>query len=76
FGGQKFIETSVLKIQELKKWREAQSLSFEIEVDGGIKTENIDLVAKAGANIFVSGSGIFKTPDYQKTISQMKASIQ
>lgn len=76
FGGQKFIETSVSKIQELKKWRDAQKLSFEIEVDGGIKVENIDRVAKAGANIFVSGSGIFKTPDYQKTISQMKAKVQ
>ncbi len=76
FGGQKFIETSVSKIQELQKWRTTHHLSFEIEVDGGIKTENIDQVAKAGANIFVSGSGIFKTPDYQKTISAMKAKIQ
>ena len=75
FGGQKFIKTSIPRIQELKKWRKAQALSFEIEVDGGIKIENIDQVAKAGANIFVSGSGIFKTPDYQKTISQMKAKI-
>lgn len=75
FGGQKFIETSVSKIQELKKFRTTRKLSFEIEVDGGIKVENIGQAAKAGANIFVSGSGIFKTSNYQKTISQMKAKI-
>ena len=76
FGGQKFIETSVSKIQELKKFRTTRKLSFEIEVDGGIKVENIGQAAKAGANIFVSGSGIFKTSNYQKTISQMKAKTQ
>ncbi len=76
FGGQKFIGASVSKIQDLKKWRETQGLSFEIEVDGGIKVDNIGLVAKAGANIFVSGSGIFKTPDIQKTISQMKTKVR
>src|SRR3989338_3484450 len=75
FGGQKFIESSISKIQELKKFRTTRKLSFEIEVDGGIKTENIGQVAQAGANIFVSGSGIFKTPNYQKTISQMKAKL-
>lgn len=75
FAGQSFMKNSVQRITTLKHWRESQKSSFEIEVDGGIKLENIEEVAKAGANLFVSGSGIFKSSDYQKIISQMREKI-
>ncbi|HBQ21455.1 MAG: ribulose-phosphate 3-epimerase [Deltaproteobacteria bacterium GWA2_38_16] len=75
FAGQTFIESSLEKIIDLKKYRTVRKLSFEIEVDGGIKAANIGKTAKAGANIFVAGSGIFKTKDYGKTILQMRRDV-
>ena len=72
FGGQGFIPASLEKVRKLKEIREKQNLSFLIEIDGGIKTENIAEVSKAGTDVFVVGSGIFKTPNYSKTIQEMK----
>lgn len=72
FAEQKFIENCIDKIREVHSFRATQKLSFEIEVDGGIKVDNIEPLAKAGADIFVAGSAIFKSKDYQKTISEMK----
>ena len=60
FGGQKFIPNIVNKIKKLKSIKEKQNLKFDIEVDGGINLDNSKLVVKAGANILVSGTTIFK----------------
>jgi len=73
FGGQKFIPTMLPKIKKLRKMLDSAGCSsVAIEVDGGIVVENIGEVSRAGADIFVSGSGIFKTPDYKKTIALMR----
>lgn len=73
FGGQSFIPASFGKITALKKMIDDRSLDTGIEVDGGIKVDNIGPVAKAGADIFVSGSGVFGTPNYKETIDRMRA---
>ncbi len=75
FGGQKFIEGTAEKIKELEKYRKVHKLNFEIEVDGGIKESNIAELAKAGANIFVAGSAIFKSPDYKQTLKGMRGKL-
>jgi ribulose-phosphate 3-epimerase len=51
-------------------------LDVEIEVDGGIKVENVDEVTRAGANVLVAGAGIFATKDYQETIAKMRANAE
>jgi ribulose-phosphate 3-epimerase len=76
FGGQSFIESALAKITELRRQIEERGLDVDIEVDGGIKLDNIARVVAAGANVIVSGSGIFQTPDYGKTIAAMKAACQ
>jgi ribulose-phosphate 3-epimerase len=72
FGGQAFIPDVLPKIKELRALVNERQLSLLIEVDGGIKTDNIDVVVRAGAEVIVSGSGIFKTPDYAITIREMR----
>jgi ribulose-phosphate 3-epimerase len=72
FGGQAFIPDVVPKIKELRALVIERQLPLLIEVDGGIKADNIDVVIRAGAEIIVSGSGIFKTPDYAATIHEMR----
>ncbi|MEJ2067282.1 MAG: ribulose-phosphate 3-epimerase [Deltaproteobacteria bacterium] len=75
FGGQEFIPTRLPKIEQLKRMITEQKLKVEIEVDGGIKVENIGEVARRGGDIFVAGSGIFGTPDRKATISTMRKEI-
>ncbi len=75
FGGQKFISSMVPKIRQLKAKLEAAGRMIPVEVDGGICLENIKDVSDAGADIFVSGSGILKTDDYLSTITGMKKLI-
>lgn len=72
FGGQKFIASALDKVRELRRMIEDRGLDVDIEVDGGIKTDNIDVVVAAGANVIVSGSGVFGTPDYAATIGEMR----
>ncbi|MFT6328505.1 MAG: ribulose-phosphate 3-epimerase [Bermanella sp.] len=72
FGGQSFIENTLTKITQLKKIIEAKSLNIRIEVDGGIKVDNIKSVWDAGADMFVAGSAIFNTDNYADTIAAMK----
>ena len=72
FGGQAFIADVLAKIEEVRKRLEPSIL---VEVDGGIKTDNIDRVVKAGGEVIVSGSGIFKTPNYVETIRQMRQAV-
>jgi ribulose-phosphate 3-epimerase len=72
FGGQSFIPSALDKIRDLRRLLDDRGLDVDIEVDGGIKTDNIDAVVAAGANVLVSGSGIFGTKDYAATISEMR----
>jgi ribulose-phosphate 3-epimerase len=72
FGGQAFIPDVLAKITEAKNLITERKLPILIEVDGGIKTDNIARVVQAGGNVIVSGSGIFKTADYTATIQQMR----
>jgi ribulose-phosphate 3-epimerase len=72
FGGQSFIPSALEKIRALRRMIDEQGLAVEIEVDGGVKLDNIEKVIAAGANVVVSGSGVFGTPDYAATIAAMK----
>ncbi len=72
FAGQAFIEDVLPKIEKAKKVIEQRKLPILIEADGGIKADNIGRVVKAGAEVIVSGSGIFKTSDYADTIRRMR----
>jgi ribulose-phosphate 3-epimerase len=76
FGGQKFIEAVLPKITDLRRTIDERGLQVDIQVDGGIKLDNVDRVVAAGANILVSGSGIFQTPDYAATIAAMRAKAE
>lgn len=72
FGGQKFIESSLAKIKELKKYREANNLDFMIEVDGGINKETGALSRAAGADVLVAGSFIFNNINRKEAIDSLK----
>ena len=76
FGGQEYLPSMTGKIELLRSQLVRSGLSVDIEVDGGIKTDNVAEVVRAGANVIVSGSGIFKTNDYGKTISAMRDNIR
>jgi ribulose-phosphate 3-epimerase len=76
FAGQRFITSMIPKVDRLRKLIDALGHSPKIEVDGGIKLENIGEVARAGADVFVSGSGIFKTKNYAKTVREMRRKIE
>jgi ribulose-phosphate 3-epimerase len=69
FGGQSFIEGMIPKIEELKGLIDSQNLNVDIQVDGGIKPDNVEKVVKAGANIIVAGSAIFNSDDIQTTVN-------
>jgi ribulose-phosphate 3-epimerase len=75
FGGQKFIPSALPKLREAKQRILASGRDIRLEIDGGIKVDNIAEVARAGADTFVSGSGIFGTKDYAATIAAMKREI-
>lgn len=76
FGGQSFIPQSINKIKDLRSMMDKVGSKAELEVDGGIKINNIKAVADAGADVFVAGSAIFKSDDYKKTIDDMRAAIK
>jgi len=76
FGGQEFIPATLPKVERVRQWIDEKGLRVELEVDGGIKVDNIGLLAKAGADVFVSGSGIFKRDDYGRTIAAMRDKIR
>ena len=72
FGGQSFIPATLAKITELRQRIEQRGLAVEIEIDGGVKADNIGQIAAAGADIFVAGSAVFSTPDYGQTIALLR----
>jgi len=75
FGGQTFMEEVLPKIEQSKKSLHHKGLPVLIEADGGIKSDNISRVVQAGAHVIVSGTGIFKTPDYAETIRKMRDTV-
>jgi ribulose-phosphate 3-epimerase len=75
FGGQQFIPGVLPKIAEVRRRVTASGRDIRVEVDGGIKVDNIGAVAKAGADTFVAGSAIFGSKDYAATIKAMRAAI-
>ena len=76
FGGQAFIPSTLKKISHFRKIVDKEKYPIAIEVDGGIKVENIREVAKAGGDIFVVGTGIFKTQNYEETIRKLIQEIE
>jgi ribulose-phosphate 3-epimerase len=75
FGGQSFIPSTLKKIERLRKIVDQNRYPLEIEVDGGVKVENIRKVSRVGADIFVVGTGIFKTENYEETIRKLRQEI-
>jgi ribulose-phosphate 3-epimerase len=75
FGGQSFIDSTLRKCEKARRIIEASGRDIRLEVDGGIKTDNIRRVADAGADTFVAGSAIFGQPDYKAVIDAMRAQL-
>jgi ribulose-phosphate 3-epimerase len=75
FGGQTFIDSALRKVEAARKRIEVSGKDIRLEVDGGIKTDNIARVARAGADTFVAGSAIFGKPDYKAVIDAMRGQL-
>ncbi len=75
FGGQSFIDSALRKIEQVRRLIDASGRDIRLEVDGGIKTDNIRRVADAGADTFVAGSAIFGQGDYRRVIAAMRAEL-
>jgi ribulose-phosphate 3-epimerase len=75
FGGQSFIPSSLDKLKIVRKMIDDKGLDIRLEIDGGVKVDNIAEIAAAGADTFVAGSAIFNTEDYKKTIDAMRAEL-
>jgi ribulose-phosphate 3-epimerase len=75
FGGQKFIPSALDKLREARKIIDDSGLEIRLEIDGGVKVDNIGEIAAAGADTFVAGSAIFGSDDYAATIAAMKDEI-
>ncbi|QIZ78515.1 ribulose-phosphate 3-epimerase [Ferrimonas lipolytica] len=75
FGGQSFIPNTLDKTREVRKRIDASGRDIRLEIDGGVKVDNIREIAAAGADMFVAGSAIFNQPDYKAVIDQMRAEL-
>lgn len=75
FGGQSFLSAQLAKLRAIRERIDACGKPIRLEVDGGVKLDNIAAVAAAGADTFVAGSAIFNSPDYAATIAAMRAAI-
>jgi ribulose-phosphate 3-epimerase len=75
FGGQKFIPSALRKLREARERIDASGRNVRLEIDGGVKVDNIGEVARAGADMFVAGSAIFGSKDYAATIKAMRKAI-
>jgi ribulose-phosphate 3-epimerase len=75
FGGQKFIAGSLGKVREVRRRIDASGRPVWLEIDGGVKVDNIGAIAAAGADTFVAGSAIYGAKDYAATIGSMRAQI-
>ena len=76
FGGQGFIESALRKIEQARGRIDASGRDIRLEVDGGVKTDNIARIAAAGADTFVAGSAIFGKPDYKGVIDSMRKALK
>ena len=76
FGGQTFIRSALDKLREARKIIDASGYEIRLEIDGGVKVDNIGEIAAAGADTFVAGSAIFGSDDYAATIAAMRAEIK
>lgn len=75
FGGQSFIPSSLEKLRVVRKMIDDKNLNTRLEIDGGVKTDNIRDIASAGADTFVAGSAIFNTDNYKSTIDTMRSEL-
>jgi ribulose-phosphate 3-epimerase len=75
FGGQSFIPSALTKLKQARQLIAASKRPIRLEIDGGVKVDNIRAIAEAGADTFVAGSAIFGAPDYQATIAAMRAEL-
>jgi ribulose-phosphate 3-epimerase len=75
FGGQQFIPAVLDKVRAVRRLIDERALETRLEIDGGVKVDNIGEIARAGADMFVAGSAIFGSGDYQATIARMRAAI-
>ncbi|CAH0524554.1 ribulose-phosphate 3-epimerase [Vibrio hippocampi] len=75
FGGQSFIPNTLDKLREVRKRIDASGRNIRLEIDGGVKVDNIREIAEAGADMFVAGSAIFSRPDYKEVIDEMRAEL-
>ena len=75
FGGQSFIPSALEKLTQARSMIDASGRSIRLEIDGGVKTDNIAAIAEAGADTFVAGSAIFGSDDYKATINEMRAAL-
>ena len=75
FGGQTFIRSALDKLRAARELIDASGRTIRLEIDGGVTLDNIRDIAAAGADTFVAGSAIFRTPDYRATITAMRAAI-
>ncbi|MGL5218875.1 MAG: ribulose-phosphate 3-epimerase [Plesiomonas shigelloides] len=76
FGGQSFIPATLDKLREVRRRIDASGRDIRLEIDGGVKVDNIRDIAAAGADMFVAGSAIFSPPDYAAVIAQMRAELE
>ena len=75
FGGQAFIPSTLDKLRQVRERIDATGKPIRLEIDGGVKPDNIEEIARAGADTFVAGSAIFGKPDYRAVIDEMRAGI-
>jgi ribulose-phosphate 3-epimerase len=75
FGGQSFIASSLRKLEQLRRVIDSSGKAVHLQVDGGIKVDNIRRAADAGADAFVAGSAIFGQPDYRAVIGAMREQL-
>lgn len=75
FGGQKFIPSTLAKLTQVRELIDKSGFDIRLEVDGGVSVDNIAEIAQAGADMFVAGSAIFGSGDYQATIQRMRAEL-
>ncbi|BAX54393.1 ribulose-phosphate 3-epimerase [Photobacterium damselae subsp. piscicida] len=75
FGGQSFIPATLDKLREVRRRIDESGYDIRLEIDGGVKVDNICEIAEAGADMFVAGSAIFGQPDYKEVIDQMRAEL-
>lgn len=75
FGGQAFIPSTLDKVRAVKQRINESGRDIRIEIDGGVKVDNIRAIAEAGADMFVAGSAIFSQPDYRRVIDDMRAEL-